>query len=713
MNIKANHILKQLIQNLKTGVTSLEEIPVPLAGRGQVVIQTTHSLVSLGTERMLVEFGKASLLQKARQQPEKVQQVLDKIRAEGLLPTLEAVFNKLDQPIPLGYCNVGVVAQVGEGVMEFQVGDRVASNGPHAEYVAVPKNLVAKLPDAVTNEEATFTVIASIGLQGIRLIQPTLGETVVVVGLGLIGLLTAQLLKAAGCHVIGYDLDEAKIALANSFGITSFNSNTNDPVAFVKDKTKSIGADAIVITASAKTDEIIHQAAAMSRKRGRIVLVGVIGLDIKRSDFYEKELTFQVSCSYGPGRYDELYEQKGQDYPLPFVRWTAQRNFESILQAVASGTVNVKPLISERVAFADFDTVYGDMNNPTRIASILTYPTESRPMLNKVSFNSQVVAQSKIKIGVIGAGNFTKATLLPAIKKNKIALQGIASANGLSGTLMAKKYNAQFSTTDYRELLRDESINLVVITTRHSQHTSMVMEALQATKNVFVEKPLAINNEELDLIRNYFSAAQQSNLLHVGFNRRFSPHLQKMKSLVGIQPGPMHLIITMNAGALPLTHWTQDPKEGGRIIGEACHLVDVAVFLTGSLVKQVSGQTLGKSADSNSDNASFLLQMANGSNVVINYFANGSKAYSKERVELFYQERTLIMDNYLLTQGYGWPQFSKLKTSLDKGHQEQIKQLAHAIEKGHQLIPLDQLFNVTEATFAMKRSLSEGARIIL
>jgi len=703
--------LKQLIQNLKTGITSLEEIPVPQPGRGQVLIQTTHTLVSLGTERMLVEFGKASLFQKARQQPEKVQQVLDKIRAEGLLPTLEAVFNKLDQPIPLGYCQVGVVAQLGEGITEFQIGDRVVSNGSHAEYVSVPKNLVAKIPASVSDEEAAFAVIGSIGLQGLRLAEPTLGETVVVIGLGLIGLLTAQLAKANGCQVIGYDVDETKVRLAASLGIKSINSSTNDPTAFVKETTLGLGADIVLITASAKTDEIIHQAASMSRKRGRIVLIGVIGLNLKRTDFYEKELTFQVSCSYGPGRYDENYEQKGQDYPVPFVRWTAQRNFESVLRAISTQSVNVKALISEQVSFSDFQNVYGDMKNPNRVASLLVYPSQPKTLSRRVVFQPTGSLVGSLRAGIIGAGNFTKATLLPALKKNQVVIRGIASANGLSGTLMAKKYNAGFATTDYRELLRDEKVNLVIVTTRHSLHAEMVTKAIQAGKNVFVEKPLALNEEELHVLQELFTTKAQASLLHVGFNRRFSPHILQLKKLVGLQPGAMHLTITMNAGALPPSHWTLDPKEGGRIIGEACHLVDLAVYLTGSEVASVTGQSMGISSNSNSDNASFLLEMQSGSNVVINYFANGSKAYSKERIELYYQERTLVMDNFRVTTGYGWPGFTKLKTSIDKGHSEQIKQLKIAFESGKPLIPMSQLFHVTAVTLAMVQSLKQNARI--
>ena len=372
--------MKQILQSFKTGITELTELPSPTVKPGQLLIQTTRSLVSLGTEKMLVEFGKASLIQKARQQPDKVKMVLDKIKAEGLMPTVETVFNKLEQPLPLGYCNVGKVIEVGAGVTDFNVGDRVASNGQHAEFVSIPQNLAAHIPDNISDDEAVFTVIGSIGLQGIRLINPTMGETIVVIGLGLIGLLAAEMLVANGCKVIGYDLDDAKVKIAKTKGIIAFNPlKGNDPVKFVYNETNNIGADAVLITASAKSNDIISQAAHMSRRRGRIVLVGVIGLDISRADFYEKELSFQVSCSYGPGRYDDNYEFKGNDYPLPYVRWTEKRNFETILQLISSGKLAVKELISEVIPLEDFNKIYGDIGNSKSIAIIFKYKESNTP----------------------------------------------------------------------------------------------------------------------------------------------------------------------------------------------------------------------------------------------------------------------------------------------------------------------------------------------
>jgi predicted dehydrogenase/threonine dehydrogenase-like Zn-dependent dehydrogenase len=680
----------------------LEEVPAPVIKKGYVLIKTTRSLVSAGTERMLVEFGKANMLQKARQQPDRVKQVLGKVKTDGLKPTLQAVFNKLGQPLPLGYCNVGIVVAVGEGVEGFTTGDRVASNGHHAEYVCVPKNLVAHIPDNVTDEEAAFTVIGSIGLQGIRLCDPQLGETIVVVGLGLIGLITAELLVANGCRVIGIDLDANKVAIAKKKGIIAINpAEGMDVVKFVTDSTDNTGADGVIITASAKTDEIIAQAAKMSRKRGRIILVGVIGLNISRADFYEKELTFQVSCSYGPGRYDDNYEKGGIDYPLPFVRWTEQRNFKAVLQMMSAGKLEVTTLISERIPLEDFGKIYSNISNQESIASILEYPAVSNAS-DTVVVNNGTFAPGKGGIGIIGAGNFTSMTMLPVLGDIGAPLYAIASAAGVTGTSLAKKYKIGKSTTDYKSILNDPAIDLVMITTRHNLHAHMVVESLQAGKHVFVEKPLALNRQELDDILKVYNGTKT---LTVGFNRRFSPHMQKVKQLIG--DIPMNVIATMNAGHIPSNVWVHDLKTGGgRIIGEACHYMDLITFLTGSKIKAVSMNAMGVNPQASTDNGSILLQYENGSTGVINYFSNGSKAYSKERIEVYAQERTIITDNFSTTEGYGTGGFSKLKTNTDKGHAAQFKLLAERVKSGGQsLIPIDEIVNTTLASFAAIESL--------
>jgi len=703
--------MKQIIQSFKTGQTILEEVPAPQASKGTVLIQTSRSLVSLGTERMLVEFGKSNLISKARQQPDKVKQVLDKIKTEGLLPTLEAVFNKLGEPLPLGYCNVGKVIAVGEGVSDFKVGDRVASNGQHAEFVSIPKNLVAHIPDNVSDEQAAFTVIGSIGLQGIRLLNPTLGETIVVTGLGLIGLLTAQLLVANGCKVIGVDVDDSKLNLAKKWGILPFNPKNGDVVKFVEEQTNGIGADGVIITASAKTDEIISQTAKMSRKRGRIILVGVIGLNLSRAEFYEKELSFQVSCSYGPGRYDENYENRGNDYPLPFVRWTEKRNFEAILHAISSGKIQVEEMITEVIPLNDYLKIYGEIGSSKSIASILKYEESEGTPKTTIQLKEVSYTRQKGVIGIIGAGNFTKMTMLPALKGSGALYKYIASKGGVTGTAMAQKHGFSHSTTNVEDVLQDNEVDLVLITTRHNLHGNMTVKCLEAGKHVFVEKPLALNKDELDKV---IEAQQKSGkTVMVGFNRRFSPHAEKMKALLGISQ--MNVIATMNAGNIPANVWVHDMLVGGgRIIGEACHFIDLITYLTGSKVKAVCMNAMGINPEENTDNASILLKYENGSTGVINYFSNGSKAYSKERVEVYSQERTLIMDNFRTTNGYGFKGFSKLKTALDKGHKNQFhKLISQSKSGGNPLIPFDEIVNTTQASFAAIESLQKGQWIEL
>jgi len=708
--------MKQIIQNLKTGETCLEEVPVPKPGKGSILIRTTHSLVSLGTEKMLVEFGQANLIQKAKKQPEKVKQVIDKIKSDGLFPAVETVLKRLDEPLPLGYCNAGVVIETGQDVMGFAVGDRVASNGKHAEYVCVPQNLVASIPDNVSNEEAAFTVIGSISLQGIRLVKPEFGETIVVIGLGLLGLLAVQMLLANGCRVIGIDIDKHKCDMARDLGAIAFNSATgDDPVKYVMESTAGIGADGVIITASARTHDIISQSAQMSRKRGRIVLVGVIGLNINRSEFYEKELTFQVSCSYGPGRYDDNYEQKGIDYPLPFVRWTEKRNFEAVLESISKGHLSVIELITEKVKLADYNNIYKAMGQSGSIASIIEYPgndVDHEKNRNTLVLKNQSFNGAKAVTAFIGAGNFTKMTMLPALKGTGAEFKYIASSAGLSGTTLGKKFGFTHTTTDYKEILNDSEVDTVFITTRHNSHAKFVIESLRAGKNVFVEKPLAINNDQLEEIIEVYQElirTGQASTLSVGFNRRFSPHTQAIKKALGDNPGVMNIVATMNAGFIPSKVWVHDLQVGGgRIIGEACHYMDLCVYLTGSEIISVCMNSMGVQALENTDNASILLKFKNGSNAVINYFANGAKSYSKERVEVFSHERVLILDNFRTTKAYGVKGFKNLKTRIDKGHRAQFSEYIHRIKEGGEpLIDFDEIVNVTKASLAAVKSLKE------
>ena len=704
--------MKQIIQDLKSGATILEEVPVPQVKAGYVLIQTTRTLVSLGTERMLVEFGKANLIDKARQQPDRVKQVLEKIKTDGMIPTLEAVFNKLNQPLPLGYCNVGKVVAVGKGVTEFSIGDRVASNGNHAEYVCVPKNLVAKIPDNVSDDEAAFTVIGSIGLEGVRLLSAQLGETIVVIGLGLIGLLAVQLLKANGCKVIGVDFDQQKVDMASGLGITAINpkSGTN-AVSFVEDLTSGIGADGVLITASTDSDSVIHEACEMCRKRGRIVLVGVIGLNLRRDDFYKKELSFQVSCSYGPGRYDEDYENRGIDYPLPYVRWTEKRNFETILNLISNGSIEVKSLITERFDLKDYDQIYGDMRKQGSVASLLCYSADAARE-ESVSLKSNEFKGESKKIGIIGAGNFTTSTVIPALLNAGASVKYISSrTNGLEAKTAAKKMGAEIATTDYRAILNDPEVDLVICTTRHDAHASMVCETLESGKSVFVEKPLCLNSDELDRIIETYGKAPAGATLTVGFNRRFSPFAVKMKKLLG--EGPMNIVATVNAGYIPPEVWVHDMETGGgRIIGEACHFIDLCSFLTDSKVTSVCVNALGNSPKENTDNMSILLKYANGSNGVINYFSNGAKSYPKEKVEVFYQGKVLILDNWRLLEGFGFPNFHRMKKRMDKGHKSEFQLLNQRVRNGGEsLIPFESIINTTKASFACIESLKSRSWI--
>lgn len=700
--------MKQIIQDLKSGATILEEVPVPNVKAGCVLIKTTRTLVSLGTERMLVEFGKANLIDKARQQPDKVKQVLDKLKTDGIQPTLEAVFNKLGQPLPLGYCNVGRVIAVGKGVTEFVVGDRVASNGNHAEFVCVPKNLVARIPDNVSDEEAAFTVIGSIGLEGIRLFKPELGETVVVTGLGLIGLVVSQLLIANGCRVIGIDFDQDKVERAAAMGVIAINPSSGvNPVNFVEEVTNSVGADGVIITASAKSDEVMHQACCMTRKRGRIILVGVVGLNLRRDDFYKKELSFQVSCSYGAGRYDEEYENKGHDYPLPYVRWTEKRNFETILQTISTGKLDVKSLITEVVELADYLQIYGDMRKKGSIASIIKYPEEAS-IERVVAVEGGKFKPGNGKIGIIGAGNYTSGMVIPSLKKAGATVKYIASAGGLNAKILAKKAGAECATSDYTEILNDKEVDTVIITTRHNLHARMVLEALKAGKSVFVEKPLCLNREELAQISEAYKAAGENVTLTVGFNRRFSPLAIKLKQQVG--DGPKNIVATMNAGFIPADMWVHDLEiGGGRIIGEACHFIDLCSYIAGSRITAVCMNAMGVNPEENTDNATILLKYENGTNAVINYFANGSKAYAKERFEVYSQERVFVLDNWRRLEGFGAKGFSKMTCSMDKGQKNQFAMLNERITKGGDaLIPFESIVNTTEASFAAIESLKTG-----
>ncbi|HVP11370.1 MAG TPA: bi-domain-containing oxidoreductase [Phycisphaerae bacterium] len=714
--------MKQVLQNLKTGDVEVAEVPAPMVRPGHLLIRSRASLISAGTERMLVEFGKGSLLAKARAQPEKVRQVLDKIKSEGILQTLDVVFSRLDEPLPLGYCNAGEVLEVGDGVNGFEAGDRVVNNGPHAEIVCVPRNLCAKIPSKVTDEEAAFTVLGSVGLQGVRLLEPTLGESIVVIGLGLIGLVTVQLLVANGCRVLGVDLNRERLKLAEQFGAETVDPGAGaDPVAAATAFSNGNGVDGVLITASSKSNDIVSQAARMCRKRGRIVLVGVVGLELSRSEFYKKELSFQVSCSYGPGRYDAAYEERGQDYPLGFVRWTEQRNFEAILDLLAAGRLDVKPLINNRIEHARAGEAYRALTeDSSSLGIVLNYPQaapDRKPTVWHTAPASGRPASGRVVAGVIGAGNFAKITLLPRLKGLPISWRTIADANGVAGTHVGRKFGFEKSTSDYKEILADPEINLVMVLTPHHLHARMVMEALAAGKSVSVEKPLCINIEDLRQVREAYERAGGRQLL-VGFNRRFSPHGLKIKSLLSTRTQPVCMSMMVNAGVSSPGSWVQDPKVGGgRIIGEGCHWIDLMMFLTGAPVTRVTATRIGESPGVaiRDDKATITLSFADGSIGTLHYFGNGHSSYQKETLEVFCDGKVLRCDNFTVLRGYGWAGFSKMKLRRwDKGHRREFEALAGAIIRGGPpVLPFEQIENVMRATFAAVESAKTGQPVVM
>ncbi|MAN37382.1 MAG: dehydrogenase [Opitutae bacterium] len=708
--------MKQILQSLKSGGTEVAEVPIPALSSGQLLVQTSRTLVSAGTERMLVEFGKAGLLEKARQQPDKVRMVLNKIKTDGIHPTLEAVLSKLDEPLPLGYCNVGRVAEVGAGVQGFAKDDRVISNGKHAEVVGVPMNLCAKVPDGVSDEEAAFTVLGAIALQGIRLAKPTLGEAVVVTGLGLVGLMTVQLLRAQGCRVLGIDFDRAKLDLAAQFGAEVIDLNSQqDPVPSSQAFSRGRGVDAVIVTAASKSSEPIHQAALMCRKRGRIVLVGVTGLELSRDDFFKKELTFQVSASYGPGRYDPNYEEKGQDYPIGFVRWTEQRNFEAVLDMMEMGKLDVKPLISHRFDIADAEKAYELVGGSApSLGILLRYPgieitQESRTMvLEEAARKSEASTSGDPVVSFLGAGNYARKVLIPAFSAAGVSLRGLGSKTGVSGVHAGRKFGFDKTTTDVDSLFEDAGANAMVIATRHDSHAAYVLKALAAGKHVFVEKPLCLSLEELSEIDTAYEVAGKGStqpIAMVGFNRRFAPQIRKVKDLLEGFAGPKSFVMTVNAGAIPGDHWTQDIGiGGGRIIGEACHFIDLLRFLAGVPISGYQNSTMGHVAG---DTATLQLSFADGSIGTIHYFANGSKSFPKERLEVFASGGVLQLDNFRRLRGFGWPGFGKMNLwRQDKGQRACVDAFVRSVRNRESSpIPFDEILEVARVSIELGNSL--------
>ena len=703
--------MKTILQHLDSGKTEIVDVPAPSTNPDspKVLIQNSHSLVSIGTERMLLEFGRGNLLSKARQQPDKVREVLDKAASDGIMETVGAVRSKLGKPIQLGYCAAGTV--INPGNSEFSAGDRVVSNGQHAELVAVSRNLVARIPDTVSGEFACFAPAAAIALQGIRLAKPELGETIVVMGLGLIGQLAVQIALAHGCKVIGTDYDQAKVDLATKMGAAGILlSDSANPAAMITAIAGPEAVDAVIITAATKSNDPVHHAATVSRKRGRIVLVGVTGLDLRRDDFYKKELSFQVSCSYGPGRYDAFHEDQGNDYPIGFVRWTMKRNFDAVLSLMAEGKLDLAPLITSRHKFDDAVSAYESIAGETgAMGVVLEYPasvqTQSTVQISspdlKPATSAMGDASRKVRVSCIGAGNYASRVLLPSFQKAGVAFDTLVSETGVSSALAGRKFGFATATTEVDAAMESEC-DVIVIATQHDSHAELVIKALQTGKKVFVEKPLALTSAELNAIEEA-AASNKDAAIMVGFNRRYAPLVQTLSQLLSQVTEAKCFNFTINAGAIPADSWVQSRQlGGGRIVGEACHWIDLMRFLANSEIVDVQGWGMGPNPSHEiiEDKAIINLRFADGSIGCLNYFANGGKRLQKERLEVFAADAVLQLNNFKSLNGFGWPGFrSKRTLGQDKGQDACVREFVDSIRQGHgSPIPFAQLIEVHRAT---------------
>lgn len=711
--------MKQLLQNIRTGRAAIEEVPVPTPREGQALVRVAASLVSAGTERMVVEFAEKSLVGKARSRPDLVKQALEKARREGLINTAQAAFNRLDQPMALGYSSAGTIVRLGKNMQGFKVGQRVACAGGgfavHAEYNAVPRNLLTPLPKNVDFESAAFTTLGAIAMHGFRLAEPQIGENVAVIGLGLLGLLTIQIASAAGCSVLGIDLDPNRIALASSLGFEAVSRQKAESASDAF--TASRGFDVILICADTPSNDPVELAGTIARDRARVVATGAVGLAIPRKIYYEKEISFINSRSYGPGRYDPGYEEHGQDYPLSYIRWTEGRNFEAVVDMMAKGKLQVKPLITHRFpiekATQAYDVITGKKKEAF-LGLLLTYPGEKKKEDGRIVFPAIVNRQSKtVNLGVLGAGLFASSVLLPAIRKvDGIRLVGIASPGGLHARHSGKKFGFGYAASSADEIIGDPNINTVAILTRHDSHAELVVKALKAGKHVFVEKPLAINSAQLSAISKQLKGNSQSLLL-VGFNRRFAPLAQNLKSQISSLKSPLHVHYRVNAGYLPANHWNHDPTiGGGRIVGEACHFIDFLAFLVGVSPVSVTAHALPDNGKYREDNVSMTFTFPGGSIGVVDYLANGDKAFPKERVEVFCEGVVAVLDDFVSLQVTKDGKRTEERGAQDKGWVNEWKAFVNAIRTGGEPpIPYEQLIGVTKATFAAVESIRMGQTV--
>src|SRR5712671_6196191 len=699
--------MKQIVQNLRTGDVNVADVPAPVLRPGFVLVRTAASLISAGTERMTVETGQKSLMERAFDQPALVKQVIQKARTEGILNTVDAVRSKLESFVALGYSAAGTVLEVGPNVTEFHQGDRVACAGvgyaSHAEVLAVPKNLCVRLPPQVDFDAAAFSTLGAIALQGVRLTEPTLGESVVVIGLGLIGQLAIQLLKANGCRVFGIDLDDKKIELARQSGADVGCAPGDGTKRSVMEWSRGRGADAVLITAASSSSQPVELAGDISRPKGRVVVVGAVGLNIPRKPYYDRELTFKISMSYGPGRYDPEYEERGHDYPLGYVRWTEGRNIEAFLDLLAEGRVNVAPLITHRFKLAESERAYElIIGNEPYLGVVLQYDTE-RALEHRIPLATKPTdPASGVRVGLIGAGGYAKAMLLPNFKAAGAEFQSIATASGVTARAVGQQNGFRFCVSSAEEVIDDEQTNLIVIATRHDLHAKLAQRGLERGRHVFVEKPLALNDEEL---AGVIGAAQQSaGQLMVGFNRRFSPLALRARELFADRATPLSINYRVNAGRVPRNHWAADPNEGGgRIIGEVCHFIDFIHFITGSLTTRVYAEAISTSSrDINNEDSVFItLRLADGSNGSIAYLAEGDRALPKERIEIFGSGKSFVINDFRNASAWQNGRETRIKLrAQDKGQKDEVCVVCAVVRKGGPPpIALDDLATTTRATF--------------
>jgi predicted dehydrogenase/threonine dehydrogenase-like Zn-dependent dehydrogenase len=711
--------MKQLLQNIKTGKSTVEDVPIPVAREGQALVKVAASLVSAGTERMVVEFAEKSLVGKARSRPDLVRQVLDKARREGLVNTAQAAFNRLDQPMALGYSSAGTIVALGKNMQGFKVGQRVACAGGgyavHAEYNVVPRNLLTPLPKNVDFESAAFTTLGAIALHGFRLAEPQIGENVAVIGMGLLGLLAAQIATAAGCNVLGIDVDPDRISLASSLRLQAVHRDR--AVDSASTFTANRGFDVILICADTASNDPVELAGALARDRARVVATGAVGLTFPRKVYYEKEISFINSRSYGPGRYDLNYEEHGNDYPLGYVRWTEGRNFAAVVDLMAKGQLNVKPLITHRFPIEQATQAYEVITGKKKerfLGVLLTYPEGERQEERRILFPlASPKPGGTVKLGVLGAGMFANSVLLPAIKKaGDIELVGIASSGGLHAQHSGKKFGFKYATSDGDEILDDPNVNTVAILTRHDTHAELVVKALKAGKHVFVEKPLAINDRQLSMVSKQLRAISDQRLV-VGFNRRFAPLAQSLASFFSDRREPIHIHYRINAGPIPLNHWTQDPEiGGGRIVGEGCHFVDFITFLAGATPISVSAHALPDNGKYREDNVSMTFTFPDGSLGVVDYLANGDKSFPKERLEVFCGGQVAVLDDFVSLQTVRDGKRKEERGVQNKGWVDEWKVFAKAIREGSEPpIPYEELLGVTKATFAAVEAIRLGGSV--